>query len=330
MHKMKWKAPIMLILAAIIWGFAFVAQRVGIQFIGSFTYTGVRFALGAFSILPLIIFKNRKEEKNIKDASIIEKHNKKNTNVENLAVIKAGCIAGILLFVAAGLQQIGLEETTAGKAAFITGFYIILVPALGIFIKQRTGVSTWIAAIISIVGLYFISVEENFTISKGDLLIFICSFFFAVHILFINNLTKKVDGLKLAFVQYLACSVFSLITALFVEEIHLTGIIKAGIPILYGGVFSVGIAYTLQVIAQKYAKASHAAIIMSLESVFALIGGILILNETMNWKGYLGCLLMLSGVLLSQLQIKTRKEGYVENAKSLEQDEILILQSKAE
>ena len=247
-----------------------------------------------------------------------------------MAVIKAGCIAGILLFVAAGLQQIGLEETTAGKAAFITGFYIILVPALGIFIKQRTGVSTWIAAIISIVGLYFISVEENFTISKGDLLIFICSFFFAVHILFINNLTKKVDGLKLAFVQYLACSVFSLITALFVEEIHLTGIIKAGIPILYGGVFSVGIAYTLQVIAQKYAKASHAAIIMSLESVFALIGGILILNETMNWKGYLGCLLMLSGVLLSQLQIKTRKEGYVENAKSLEQDEILILQSKAE
>ncbi len=330
MHKMKWKAPILLTLAAIIWGFAFVAQRVGIQFIGSFTFTGVRFALGAFSILPLIIIRNKKEVKSIINASIGIMHNKKNNNAENLEVLKAGSIAGIILFVAAGLQQIGLEETTAGKAAFITGFYIILVPTLGIFIKQKTGASTWVAAIFAIVGLYLISVEENFTISRGDVLVFICSFFFAIHILFINSLTKKVDALKLAFVQYLACSVLSLITAFLVEEVHLTGIIKAGIPILYGGVFSVGIAYTLQVIAQKYVKAFHAAIIMSLESVFALVGGMIILNETMDWKGYLGCILMLSGVLLSQLKERTRKEAYIENVKGLEKDGVLILQTKAD
>ncbi|HHT64962.1 MAG: DMT family transporter [Caldicoprobacterales bacterium] len=309
MRKMEWKASILLTLAAVIWGFAFVAQRVGIQYIGSFTFTGVRFALGAFSLLPLIIRNKRKAEAAMQGVS--EKADRKAAEIksEGLVVLRVGMTAGLILFIAASLQQIGLVETTAGKAAFITGFYIILVPALGIFLKQAVGAKTWIAAVLAIAGLYLISVEENFNISQGDFLIFLCSFFFAAHILLINKFTRKVDTLKLSFVQYLVCSVLSLVTALFVEEIHLDGIFKAAVPILYGGVFSVGIAYTLQVVGQKYARASHAAIIMSLESVFALIGGMLILQETMNWKGYAGCLFMLAGVLLSQLQGKERTKA---------------------
>ena len=175
------------------------------------------------------------------------------------------------------------------------------MPAFGIFLGHRTGIRIWAAAIIAIAGLYLISVEENFTISRGDFLVFLCSFFFSAHILLINQYSQRLDTLKLSFVQYMTCSVLSLITALFVEEISLTDILNAAIPIIYGGVFSVGIAYTLQVVGQRHARASHAAIIMSLESVFALAGGIIILNETMNWKGYTGCILMLSGVLISQL-----------------------------
>lgn len=317
MQKMKWKAPILLTMAAVIWGFAFVAQRVGIQYIGSFTFTGVRFALGAFTLLPLLIIRNIKDKKNNKDVSIETEGIKVGRHADNPAVLRAGIIAGFVLFIAAGLQQIGLEDTTAGKAAFITGFYIVLVPALGIFIKQRVGVKTWIAAFLALAGLYLISVEENFTISRGDLMVFICSFFFAVHILLINRFTQKADALKISFVQYLTCSALSLISALLLEEIQLSAITKAAIPILYGGIFSVGIAYTLQAVGQKYAKASHAAIIMSLESVFALIGGMLILKETLDWRGYAGCLLTLSGVLLSQLRARNREEVNIENGMNL-------------
>ncbi|MGI6571494.1 MAG: DMT family transporter [Caldicoprobacterales bacterium] len=295
MKKNELKASILLTLAAVIWGFAFVAQRVGAQYTGSFTYNGIRFALGSFSLLPLMLIQRKKQNKSKGQGIWIE-----NSAGDN-SLLKAGILAGFLLFAAAGLQQIGLKDTSAGKAAFITGFYIILVPAFGIFLGHRTGIRIWAAAIIAIAGLYLISVEENFTISRGDFLVFLCSFFFSAHILLINQYSQRLDTLKLSFVQYMTCSVLSLITALFVEEISLTDILNAAIPIIYGGVFSVGIAYTLQVVGQRHARASHAAIIMSLESVFALAGGIIILNETMNWKGYTGCILMLSGVLISQL-----------------------------
>ncbi|HHY81676.1 MAG TPA: DMT family transporter [Clostridiales bacterium] len=301
MQKSDLKASILLILAALIWGFAFVAQRVGVQYIGSFTFTGIRFALGAISLLPLFWYTNKKNNTaETNESSLGNDKNKK-------SVIKAGAIAGTVLFVAAALQQFGLEETTAGKSAFITGFYIILVPALGIFFKQKTSVTTWIAAVLAITGLYFISVNENFYIAKGDLLTFMCSFFFAAHILLINKYTQFLDTLKLSFVQYLVCSLLSLILAVMLEDLNISNIIKAAIPILYGGIFSVGIAYTLQVYGQKYAKASHAAIIMSLESVFAVIGGILLLKESMSLRGYAGCLLMLSGVIISQYKGQQEK-----------------------
>ncbi|NLY43364.1 MAG: DMT family transporter [Clostridiaceae bacterium] len=293
MQKSELKASILLTLAAAIWGFAFVAQRVGIQHIGSFVFTGIRFALGAFSLMPVIWYTNRKKN--------ITKGNKSYPRKGmRTAVLKAGVVTGIVLFAAVTLQQFGLKDTTAGKAAFITGFYIILVPVFGVFFNQKTNTKTWIAAVLAIIGLYLISVNENLYIAKGDLLVFACSFFFAAHILLINKYTQYLDALELSFVQYFVCSLISMIMAILFEDIAIFSILKAAIPILYGGIFSVGVAYTLQAYGQKYAKASHAAIIMSLESVFAVIGGTLLLKESMSLRGYAGCLLMLLSVIISQ------------------------------
>lgn len=284
------KSNIMLLLTAAIWGSAFVAQRVGAQYIGSFTFNGVRFALGSLSLLPLIIYYGKRRVK------------VDNSSGSTKEVIFPGFIAGSVLFIAASLQQVGMEQTTAGKAAFITGLYIVLVPILGIFLKHKTGASIWAGAGIALIGLYLLSVTETFTIENGDLLELIGSFFWAIHILVIDRFSRKVDVLKLSFIQFATCSLLSLITAFSIETISLSGLQQAIVPILYGGVCSVGIAYTLQVVAQRHARASHAAIILSLETVFAVIGGYLMLNESLTARGMTGCALMLAGMLLSQLQ----------------------------
>ncbi len=304
MERKERRASILLTLAAVIWGLAFVAQRVGSQYVGSFTFTGVRFALGALSLLPLIYMRNRKEQMETPMKEQTESITEQSTSKEqaNIQLLRIGVIAGILLFAAASLQQFGLIETTAGKGAFITGFYIILVPLFGVFLKHKLGLKALIASLLALVGLYFISVNGETGISKGDLLIFLSSFFFAFHILLINKYSQTLDTLKLSFVQYSLCSIISLIAALLFEGIILSGILEAAIPILYGGIFSVGIAYTLQVAGQKYARASHASIIMSLEAVFAVVGGALILGESMEIRGYIGCILMILAVLVSQYQ----------------------------
>ncbi|MHC1682191.1 MAG: DMT family transporter [Clostridiaceae bacterium] len=299
MNGQELKSNGMLLLTAAIWGFAFVAQSIGSLYLGSFTFNGVRFALGSLSLIPLIIYFQSKREKTEK------------TNLVN--PIPVGIIAGSILFFAASLQQIGLVETSAGKAAFITGLYIVIVPILGIFLKHSVNKGTWIGTILAVVGLYFVSVNESFTISRGDLYEIIGAFLWAVHILFIDNYSKKVDALKLSFIQFATCSILSLLVAIVFEKISLGALRQAAIPLFYGGVCSVGIAYTLQVVGQKHAKPSHAAIIFSLEAVFASIGGVLILNENLGFRGYLGCSLMLLGMILSQVQslFKSNKEKVV-------------------
>lgn len=288
---MKYKSSLTLLLAAIIWGFAFVAQRVGMDYIGPFTFNGVRFALGAISLLPLIYFFNQQTE----NASAEKPYN-------TLSTIKIGLIAGLILFSGASLQQIGLLYTTAGKAAFITCLYIVLVPIAGIFLKHRTTIATWLGCGLAVIGLYLLCVKESFVIAYGDLLQLIGAFFWTAHIMFIDHYSPKVDSLKLAFFQFIGCSALSLITALLTETITFGGIIKTTIPLLYGGFCSVGIAYTLQIVGQKDAPPSTAAIILSLETVFAVIGGFLILDEYLGQQEILGCALMLAGMLLSQLQ----------------------------
>ncbi len=282
------RANFFLLLTAAIWGLAFVAQRIGAQYIGAFAFNGVRFALGSLSLVPLLFYSAKKSKTEAQ-------HN-------SARIMAAGTTAGTVLFIASSLQQIGLAETSAGKAAFITGLYMVIVPLLGVFLKQCIPVFTWIGVAIATIGLYFLSVAEVFTIVRADLLELIGAFFWALHILLIDRFIKNMDLLKLSFFQFLTCSILSLTVAFFTENITLSSIQRAAIPILYGGILSVGVAYTLQAAGQKYAKPSHAAIILSLEAVFASLGGFLVLQENLGFKGYLGCFLMLTGMLISQFQ----------------------------
>lgn len=290
MKKQEVKSSLLLLLAAAIWGFAFVAQRIGSKYVGSFMFNGVRFALGSLSLVPLLLVSINKDK-----SKALSKEETITTSPW-----KPGVILGCVIFLAASLQQIGLVETSAGKAAFITGFYIVLVPVFGIFLKHNIHKATWIGVILAIIGLYFLSVTEGFTVAISDIYELIGAFLWAIHILLIDNFTKKVDALKLSFVQFLTCSILSLIAAFIFEKNTIIGLSQAVIPILYGGICSVGIAYTLQVVGQKNAKPSHAAIVLSMESVFAAIGGLIILHENLGARGYIGCGLMFAGVILSQ------------------------------
>jgi drug/metabolite transporter (DMT)-like permease len=287
------KSNILLLLAAMLWGFAFVAQRAGMEHVGPFIFNGVRFALGGISLLPLILVNRKRRSGNDLPSA--------NRRIFALG----GGLAGLALFIAASLQQIGIIYTTAGKAGFITGLYVIIVPILGLLGRQRTDIGTWIGAVIAATGLYFLSVTENFTISPGDLLVLISAFFWAVHVHIIGWLSARTDPIKLAFFQFLACSALSLAAAVSIETISIQALSRAIIPILYGGLVSVGIAFTLQVVGQRHAHPAHAAIILSLETVFAVIGGWLILSENLSPRSGLGCALMLAGMFLSQLRIKT-------------------------
>lgn len=312
MTKKELKANGLLLLTAAIWGVSFVAQRVGSEHLGAFTFNGIRFALGSLSLVPLILFSDRKKGK--KQGEIIEGEN--DFNKKNYTV-KAGLIAGCVLFIAASLQQIGMTYTTAGKGGFITGIYMVIVPLLGLFLKQKTGKNTWIGIALAIVGLYLLTITEDFSIGKGDLLVLMSSFMWAIHILIIDNFTKKIDALKLSSIQFATCAILSLAIAFIFETITIEGIQGALVAILYGGLLSVGVAYTLQVVAQKDAKPSHAAILLSMESVFGAIGGALLLDEKLNGRGLIGCALIFIAIIISQIKpsevkISNPKETIIE------------------
>lgn len=277
----------MLLLTAFIWGFAFVAQRVGMDYVGPFTFNGIRFALGAISLLPLIWYFGRRHDQA--------------DGAAHAGCWRIGLLSGTILFIAASLQQIGLVDTTAGKAAFITCLYIVLVPLSGLFLKQRIAANTWIGAFFAVTGLYLLCVKSNFTVSFGDFLEFVGAGFWTVHILLIDRYAGKVDSLQLACYQFVACAALSLGVAALTEEVMLYGIIQAAVPILYGGLCSVGIAYTLQIIGQKHAEPTHAAIILSMETVFAALGGYLLLHEVLGIREMMGMGLMALGILATQL-----------------------------
>lgn len=284
---MQIRANLILLTAAAIWGFAFVAQRVGMEFIGPFTFNGIRFALGGLSLIPLIWYFQRHPQSAISPK-------------EPLSPFLMGMLAGLILFIAASLQQIGIIYTTAGKAAFITCLYIVLVPLTGLILKHRVAPSTWAGCFLALTGLYLLCVQEDFSIAYGDFLELIGALFWTAHILLIDHISRRVDTLTLASVQFATCSLLSLVVALTIESTSVPAILQAGIPILYGGLGSVGIAYTLQIIGQKNASPAHAALILSMETVFAAIGGFMILGEYLGSRELLGCALMLGGMILSQ------------------------------
>jgi drug/metabolite transporter (DMT)-like permease len=295
MNTKESRANILLLITAAIWGFAFVAQSLGSKYVGAFTFNGIRFALGCISLIPLILYFD-KRKKNDNEIKVLSKE-----------TVVSGMLVGLALFAAASLQQIGIAYTTAGKAGFITGLYMVLVPLFGIFLKQKIGKNAWIGVVLAVIGLYLLSINEAFRIGYGDLLELTGAAFWAIHILTIDHFTKKVDALKLSCIQFATCSILSLITAFIFEPIGVSGISNALIPILYGGLLSVGVAYTLQVVAQKDAKPSHAAIILSMESVFSAIGGTLLLGENLSPRGYIGCSLILAGIITSQIKLSSRK-----------------------
>ena len=285
------KSDGLLLITAFIWGFAFVAQRLGMQYVGPFGFNGVRFALGCLVLLPFL-FRNGLRNNNTPSSE------------PRLFVppsLGGGLIAGLVLFSGASFQQVAMIYTTAGNAGFITGLYVVLVPIIGIALGHRTHAGTWTGAVLAAVGLYFLSVTKQFTISGGDLLVLIGALFWACHVHIIGWLSPRQDPLNIAFLQYAACSVLSLIVSILFEKNAFDGYISATIPILYGGIMSVGVAYTLQVVAQKKARPAHAAIILSLEAVFAAMGGWIILDEVLTLRAITGCGLMFCGMLISQL-----------------------------
>lgn len=295
MNKKHSASIILLFLTAIIWGFAFVAQRVGSEYIGTFYFNGIRFTLGALSLIPVIfIF-----EKEAKDKEKLKR------------TVKCGIGAGTILFIASTLQQYGVFITqSAGKAGFITGLYTVLVPLIGfVFLKYKTNIFTWIGAILAVVGLFLLSFTSGITsIGIGDLILLIGSVFWALHIIFIDHFGNNVSSLKFSMTQFYTCAALCFISALITKEpVSLEAIKLAGIPILYGGLMSVGVAYTLQVIGQKNVEPSLAAIICSSESLFSAVGGAIILGESMTARAYIGCALMFAGIISSQLKPKSEK-----------------------
>lgn len=284
MERTKYNA--LLLLAAIIWGFSFVAQSEGIKHLGPFAFNGIRFGLGSLCILPVVLFSKRNT------ACIAGKLK---------SALIPGLIAGSVLFAVSFLQTLGLAYTTVGKAAFITGLYIVFVPLAGIFLKHKSTLRIWLSVAVAGAGLYLLCVQGDFSIGKGDTLVLCSAVFCTAHILLVDRFSKKADVFAFAFAQSAACSLLSITAAFIFEDIYFSDVLKVTVPILYSGIFSVGIAFTLQVIGQKKAKPSHAALIMSMEAVFAALAGWALLGEQMALKEYIGCALMLCGMLITQI-----------------------------
>ncbi len=285
--KTKAKSTFLLFLTAIIWGFAFVAQRVGAEFVGAFTFNGIRFLLGSLSLIPVIaIFEREKFDKS-----------------KFVKTLIPSIIAGVILFIASTLQQLGVEWTgSAGKAGFLTGLYIVLVPVIRFFMGKKTSILTFFGAMFALVGLFFLCMTgDEMSFGKGDIVLIIGAFFWAAHILVVDKYVNNISPLKFSMMQFFVCGFLSIIFALSTETIELSAIKSAGIPILYGGLMSVGVAYTCQILGQKDADPTFASIVFSTESVFSAVGGAIILNEIMSGRGYLGCILIFIGIILSQL-----------------------------
>ena len=291
---MRLKNGLMLFLTAFIWGTAFVAQSVGMDYLGPFTFNGIRSMIGGAALLPCIW--------------IIQKMNGKPDGTESKKdLITGGIACGILLFAASSLQQIGIQYTTAGKAGFITAFYIVIVPVLGILLHKKTGWKIGLAVVLAIVGLYFLCMTESFSIDKGDILVFLCALVFAVHILVIDHFAPKVNGVKMSCMQFFICGILSIPFMFTIETPTFTAVTGAWMPLLYAGVLSCGVAYTLQILGQKNVNPAVASLILSLESCFSVLAGWVVLGEKLSVRESVGCAFMFAAIILAQLPEKKGK-----------------------
>jgi drug/metabolite transporter (DMT)-like permease len=292
----KAKSNLMLVVTALIWGSAFVAQSVGMDYLGPFTFNSVRCFLGGLILLPVI-----------KLFDMQKKNDTKRKNPRTLLV--GGICCGTALAVASSLQQLGIVYTTAGKAGFITALYILIVPVMGLLLKKKVGKKTWIGVALAVIGMYFLCITDGFSISGGDFLVFLCAIIFAVHIMVIDHFSPRVDGVKMSCIQFFVCGILCAIPMLLFERPDPAQILAAWMPLCYAGFLSCGVAYTLQIVAQKNTNPTVASLLMSLESVFAVLTGWIILGERLTPREFAGCALMFAAIILAQLPEKKKEQA---------------------
>ena len=293
MDKNSIKKAMCLFITAIVWGIAFVAQSEGLKHVGTFTFSSIRFFIGGIVLLPFLYLSSKQSKKTqIQNTSTNDKK----------TLIQAGLICGFALFVACNIQQFGIKFTTVGKAGFISAMYIIICPILCIFLKKKPPFTIWIGVLISMIGLYLLCVTDSFSsINKGDVITLISSLFFAFHIMLVDYFSPKCDGVKLSCLQFFTCSALSFVAMLIFEKPEFSYILQAWLPIIYAGIFSSGIGYTLQTIGQKNFNPVVASLILSLESVVSVLAGWIILGQTLSLQEFFGCVLVFSAIILVQV-----------------------------
>lgn len=294
MNKVSWKNPILLFITAVVWGGAFVAQSVGTDYVGPFTFNFARCILGALVLIPCMFLLDRINGN-------AEKEEPKKEPMERKTLIIGGICCGVALFAAGNLQQFGIQYTSVGKAGFITAMYIVLVPVLGIFLKRKAGIKVWGGVLLAVAGLYLLCMTDGLSVNFGDLLMLMCAFIFAIHILIIDYFSPKVDGVRMSCIQFLVCGLLSGVGMLLTETVDVQAMLKAWMPITYAGVMSCAVGYTLQIIGQKDMNPTVASLILSLESVVSVLAGWVLLGESLSLRELSGCVLMFAAIILAQL-----------------------------
>ena len=301
--KRKSTNNFLLALTAFIWGSAFVAQSVGMDYLGPFTFNSIRCLMGGIVLIPvLLLFKRngrKKSQEQVAEVAGAGIGSRKD-------LIVGGICCGLALAAGSSLQQIGLVYTTAGKAGFITALYIVIVPVMGILLGKRVRLKVWIGVVLAATGMYFLCITEGFSIAKGDFFVFLCAAAFSVHILVIDYFAPKVDGVALSCIQFFVCGILCAVPMLVSEQPQIIQIMEAWVPLAYAGVLSCGVAYTLQVVAQKNTDPAVASLILSLESVFSVLAGWVILGERLSGRELFGCALVFTAVILAQFPEKAR------------------------
>ena len=304
MNKFILRQSLLLLLAATIWGVAFVAQSVGMDYVGPYTFLTSRSLIGAVVLLPLIWLRSKKDA----GQSSIDGENTKGHQADKRQLALGGICCGIFLFIASILQQMGIIHTTVGKSGFITAMYIVVVPVVGIFLKKKAGIRIWCGVALAVVGLYFLCmVPGSISIQKGDVLIGLCAVAFSFHILVVDHFAAKLDGVKLSCIQFLTCAALAGVGMLLFEKPSMEAVTAAWLPILYAGALSSGVGYTLQIVGQRGMNPTVASLIMSMESVISVIAGWAILEQALSIRELGGCALMFLAIILVQLPEKRKK-----------------------
>lgn len=299
------KNSLLLFLTAAIWGVAFVAQSVGMDYVGPFTFNAVRFLLGGTVLIPVLLWKKRNGAFEKPETSGQQGASERSGRHTTLV---GGICCGCALSIASLLQQKGIQYTTVAKAGFITALYIIIVPVLGIFFHKKVRRLVWLAVALSVFGMYLLCIKGSFSIGKGDALVLLCAAVFSVHILVIDYFSPKADGVALSCIQFYTSSVICGAGMLLLETPSFQAILRGWVPVLYAGVMSCGVAYTLQIIGQKGMEPTVASLILSLESVVSLIAGWILLGQALNMKEICGCILVFIAIILAQLPEKKHEK----------------------